>query len=75
MKRVIIGYYSQQDDIPEAWDINEEEWAKIAQEVREFRANSSTVYCLGEFEETLTQYASRHTSLDPNLLLWVEEVE
>ena len=74
-KRLIVGYCDRQDDSTEAWIIDEEEWAKIAKEVEEFRANSSTTYLYGEYEETLIQYACRHTNLDTNLCLWVEEVE
>lgn len=70
--RRIVGYCDRQDDSTESWIIDEEEWAKIAREVEEFRANSSTVYYRGEYEETLVQYAERHTNLDTSLCLWVE---
>ena len=75
MERVIVGYCNISDDNPEAWVIDEEKWAQIAKEVEEFRKNSSTTYLYGESEETMMQYAGRHTNLDPELCLWVEEVE
>ena len=74
VNKLIVGYSSQQDDLPEEWPIDEDLWDEIAREVEEFRANSSTVYMHGEYEETLVQYAQRHTNLDPHLCMWVEDV-
>ena len=72
--RKIIGY-SDINSSTEEWPIDETKWAILAQEVEEFRANSSTTYLHGEFEETLVQYVQRNTNLDPQLCMWVEEME